>query len=115
MIQRYDGVWWEMGEHVEGNYVTYEDHAAEVARLEAVVQDLQDAMRTTSAFAFLNCRVIEYHQLKEDFDQLNAVNAKLVEALEDALDSWQFGESTAEGRDSYDKARAALALAKGEA
>lgn len=77
-IQRYDlyeeseypwhGSMHEMPE--TGDYVLYADHAAEVARLETVIIDLQTAMRSTDPIQAANCRVTEYHQCKEEVARL---------------------------------------------
>lgn len=45
---------------------------------------------------------------------LIAAAPELYEALENVLDSWQYGESITEGQDVYNAARAALAKARGE-
>ena len=44
---------------------------------------------------------------------LIAAAPELLEALEECLDSWQYGESTTEGKTAYDKAREAIIIAKG--
>lgn len=79
-----------------------------------VVEDLQAAMSSNDPIAALNCRVTEYHWLKEDVARQESVNAKLVEALESFV-TYHSGHVMEAGLGKkMQQARAALALAKGE-
>lgn len=69
---------------------------------------------TDAGRAFMAAKVID--QLADQLRRTKEEARRLDDALEDVLDSWKTGESPeTEGREVYENARAALALAKGEA
>lgn len=55
------------------------------------------------------------NKLKAEIEQLKAQRDELLEALEQVIDDWQYGLSTEEASGTYEKARQAIAKAKGEA
>lgn len=76
-IQRYDSVDAYGGEGLlhkaeGGDVVLFTDHAAEVERLNAIVLGLTDPIKSA------NCRMLEYHQLKEEVERLTDENERLI-------------------------------------